>query len=145
MNIQNVEGYIIPKYSTRLRTSYSTYSDSIGTYPTGTKVYISQVIERTETDSLKVNDFKGDKWGKVIKINDVAISGEAYMAIVYHNSAFQLYPICDEYYSVVEEVPPVDETPVAEVKPDFILVYVQDAETGDKVEVTYKEDSSKVV
>lgn len=132
MKTQEVTGYIKPKFNgTKLRKDFSTYSEDIGSYPAGVIVTIDQVIERTETDALKVNNYKGDIWGRVTSINGNPVSG--YMAIVYHNtSTFAPVVICDSNYTVKTQEPsPVEAT----VFPDFIMVFGTDGEKT--VEVKY--------
>ncbi len=144
VKITNVNGYIVPISSgTKVRPEYSTYSTNvISTAFAGDRVDIDQVIERTDTDSDKPHNYIGDKWGRVIAINNQPVSQVCYMAIMYHNTTnFSPLPICKEFYTEVIENP-IPTTSDTEF-PDFILVYGD--VNGQKIEKTYKEISSKIV
>lgn len=113
MNIktQKVIGSIKPLASeTRLRFDYSTYSDSHPiSYNSTAVVEIDQIIERLETssDPNRPHDYKGDKWGRVIKINGINVPQPAFMGIMYHDKlTFAPYRICAENYTVIGEPDP---------------------------------------
>ena len=115
--ITKVTGYIKPlKSGTRLRVAPSTYTGVINSYGANDQLEISETLEYLETDPKYPSTQKGDIWGKVEKVNGVAVNKEAYMAIRYHGSA-----ICNTFFEVVtdDEVP----SPAPEVEyPDVVLV-----------------------
>lgn len=143
VKITNVNGYIVPiSNGTKIRPEYSTYSlETIGSAFSGDRVDVDQIIERTVTDPDKPHNYVGDKWGRVIAINNKPVAQPCYMAIIYHNSSFAPVAICKEFYTPLTENP-LPSTSDTEF-PDFILVYGNI--NGQKVEKTYKEISSKIV
>ena len=111
-----VTGKIIPiANGTRIRTEPNTYSTVRSSANAGANVEITEVIEYLTTDPAKPATQKGDKWGKISKINGVPAIEPSYMAIVYHGEQ-----ICTpQYVPVVVDPPPAEEVIVY---PDFILV-----------------------
>jgi len=100
-----VTGKIVPlQNGTRLRTAPSTYTAVITSYNTGSNVEIEEVLEYLENDSAQPATWKGDQWGKVIKVDGVATPQPSWMAIRYHGT-----PVCSEHYTVVTD--PTDPTP----------------------------------
>ena len=105
-----VIGKIIPiQNGTRLRTAPSTYTAVITSYNIGANVEIEEILEYLENDTVQPAIWKGDRWGKVIKVNGVATPQPSWMAIHYHGT-----PVCSENYTVVTDPtdPPVPGTPV---------------------------------
>lgn len=95
-----VAGKIVPvSDGTRRREKPTTFTTVLGSYPKNTQVEIDLVREYTNTVSSQYVK-AGDKWGRVTKINGVAVAG-GWMAIVY-----QGVTICAPYYQLVT-VPPV--------------------------------------
>lgn len=113
-----VTGKIIPLNSgTRLRIDPSTYSSVRGSYGPGDQVEVTEVIEYLENDQALTHVVKGDKWGKVVKINGAAVVQPSYMAIYYHGQG----QICREEYTVVSPEPEPEPEPTV-VYPEMILV-----------------------
>jgi hypothetical protein len=111
LKIQTVTGHIKPLASeTRLRELYSTYADYYPTtYGINDTVEIDQIIERLETsaDPMKPHDRAGDLWGRVTKINGVAIQQPSFMAIQYHHkTTFSPVQICSRHYTITGEPDP---------------------------------------
>lgn len=116
IEIKNVVGHIKPLLQTNLRSEYSTYATSLGSYPAGAVVEIDQVMKRLVTEEGKPHNYQSDVWGRVVKIDNKAVSG--WMAIDYHKKSFEPLKICTPYYEVVDEEPPPDpEPPSVEVPP----------------------------
>lgn len=96
--ITTVTGYISPLSSgTRMREVPNTYSTVLGSYAAGAKVEIDQVIEYLENDPSRPFVKKGDLWGRVIRIDGVAIPQPAFMAIEYMSVSPST--ICSRHYS----------------------------------------------
>lgn len=115
-----VTGKIVPlQNGTRLRVAPSTYTAVVTSYNAGANVEIEEVLEYLENDPAQPATWKGDKWGKVIKVNGVATPQPSWMAIWYHND-----DVCSEYYTVVtDQTDPTDPTdPPAPIFPEsFVL------------------------
>ena len=113
-----VVGKIIPiGSSTRLRTSPSTFTHVLSSHAKEAQVEIDLVHEYTETvlsEYVRI----GDKWGRVTKINGVAVAQPAWMAITYLGS-----PICTPQYTLVG-APPVEPPVTEKVKIDSLRVTV---------------------
>ena len=95
---------------TRMRSASSTFTTVLNSYPKNTVVEIDVVREYTSTDMSEYH-MAGDKWGRVVKVNGAApkksngdaVTGEAWMAIVYLGS-----PVCNGNYAPVMVDPPVE-------------------------------------
>lgn len=106
-----VVGKIIPIQSSRLRVSPSTFTSVIASYAAGSQVEIDLVREYTETVSSEYVK-AGDKWGRVLKVNGVAVTQPAWMAIVYLGNT-----ICKAEYSLPSVPAPLPiPIPSAKVK-----------------------------
>lgn len=108
-----VIGKIVPINSTRLRVEPSTFTSVIGTYLAGSQVVIDLVREYTATMTAEYARM-GDKWGRVISINGIAIAQPAWMAITYLGGE-----ICYKYYALTNSPPvepPVPPVPAEKVK-----------------------------
>lgn len=91
-----VTGKIIPLADdTRVRYEPTTYSTTRPSAKRGAQVEIDQVVEYLENDLALPHVVKGDKWGRVIKINGILQPQPSFMAIYYHG----LGKICTEQYT----------------------------------------------
>lgn len=119
--ITPVSGSITPLgYQTRLRVEPSTYSSVRASYGPQDKVEITEVLEYLENDPALLHVVQGDIWGKVAKINDVAVAQPAWMAIYYHGQG----QICKTDYIVTNPNEPPLPEPEPQVKfPNMILVF----------------------
>lgn len=91
-----VTGKIIPLGdNTRVRYEPTTYSSTRPSVGKGAQVEIDQVIEYLENDMALPHVVKGDKWGRVTKINNMVQPQPSFMAIYYHG----LGEICSEQYT----------------------------------------------
>ena len=128
-----VTGKIVPiNGGTRLRTEPSTFTHVLNSYAKDAQVEIDLVHEYTETilaEYVKI----GDKWGRVTKINGVAIVQPAWMAIVYLGS-----PICQPAYSLVgtpptEPIPPTVPGKKVKILSLTVIAHYEDgtSETND--------------
>jgi hypothetical protein len=90
----------------------STYAPAVApTLSAGQSVEIDEIHLRTETESGKPHNYKGDLWGKHKGKN-------LFTAIDYHDTnTFAPYPICTKNYTIDEEVPP---PPPPEPVKDFL-------------------------
>lgn len=132
--ITPVTGYITPLgYQTRLRVQATTYSTHLASYGPQDKVEITEVLEYLENDPALAHVVKGDIWGKVAKINGVAVAQPAWMAIYYHGQG----QICKTDYIVTDPNEPPPPDPEPQVKfPNMILVF----DGNDKREYIPKAD-----
>ena len=108
-----VVGKIVPLGSgTRLRVDASTFTHVINSYAKDSQVAIDLVREYIETVTSEYVRL-GDKWGRVLSVNGIAIGQPAWMAITYLGS-----PICTPAYSLatIPVDPPVPPVPGEKVK-----------------------------
>jgi len=126
----NVQGQIKPLYDgTRVRIEPSTYTTVVSSFNRGTLLEVDQVLEYLENDPDRDHVRKGDMWGRLK-------DGTGWMAIMYHNSNYVTYQICEKKYTeVVTEIP---TEPAG--YPDAIYVYEADSAILENVEAILKEN-----
>lgn len=119
-----VIGKIIPIQSARLRVSPSTFTSVIATHAAGSQVEIDLVREYTETISSEYVK-AGDKWGRVLKVNGVAVKQPAWMAIIYLGNT-----ICKAEYTLPSEPLP---TPKIKIVSLTVISNYEDGTTTTEV------------
>lgn len=120
-----VIGNITPRQSgTRVRTSPSTFTKLHAAFPNGVGqgVFVEIDLVREYIESVSSEYVKdGDRWGRVIKVNGVAVSAPAWMAIIYLGGS-----ICIPNY--IQPEAPAPGTKV-NIKSMTVVTYYEDGST----------------